>query len=56
MKNHQEALKKAFLKAILEITFRERNLFGKIDDVTTTLMKENGIKMKISYFDQSQRG
>ena len=38
------------------MAFRERDLFEKIDDVTTTLMKENGIKKKISYFDQSQRG
>ena len=54
-KIHQKTLKKTLLKAILEITFRERNLFEEIDDVITTLIKKNGIEMKISYFDQSQR-
>ena len=43
------------LKTILETTFRERNPFEEIDDVMTTLMKENGIRMRISYFDQSQK-
>ena len=51
--------KKFIKRAILEITFRESNLFEGIDEVTTKLMKENGTKMKLSYFfhviDQSQQ-
>ena len=39
-KIHQEALKKILLKAILEITFRERNPIEETDDVITTLTKE----------------
>ena len=45
-KIHQEALKKSSLKAILEITFRERNLFEKIDDVTTNWWKETESRWK----------
>ena len=50
-KSSSKGSEESFLKAILEVTFRERNLFTKIDDVTTTLMKENGIRTKISYLN-----